>query len=78
MAQAGHVVQARAETDGRARELALTAKGARVAREVESASRTRFERVLAAVPRAERTRVLDALGVLNAAVEAFQSEESSQ
>jgi DNA-binding MarR family transcriptional regulator len=75
MEQAGHVVQARDEDDGRARALTLTPKGARVAREVDAASRARFERVLAAMPRTERGRVLNALTVLNAAVMTLEDEE---
>ena len=74
MEQAEHVVQVRSEDDGRARDVVLTAKGARAARGVDAASRARFERVLAAMPRGERPRVLAALEVLNDALD----EEGSQ
>jgi DNA-binding MarR family transcriptional regulator len=70
MVEAGHVTQERSADDGRAREVALTSKGQKVAREVDSASRQRFERVLKAMPAGERKRVLQALQVLNQAVEA--------
>jgi DNA-binding MarR family transcriptional regulator len=70
MVEAGHVTQERSADDGRAREVALTSKGQKVAREVDSASRQRFERVLKAMPPGERKRVLQALQVLNQAVEA--------
>lgn len=78
MEQAEHVVQARSKDDGRARDLTLTQKGARVASEVDAASRRRFERVLAAMPRTERGRVVEALAVLNAAVQTLEDEESSR
>jgi DNA-binding MarR family transcriptional regulator len=68
MEQAGHVMQAPAADDARAREVVLTPRGAKLARQIEAASHARFEQVLAAIPRAERERVLAALGVLNAAV----------
>lgn len=78
MEQVAHVVQARSEDDGRARELTLTPKGARVAREVDAASRRRFERVLAAMPHAKRGRVIEALAVLNAAVETLENQEGAR
>jgi DNA-binding MarR family transcriptional regulator len=76
MEQAGHIVQAPMEGDGRARSLALTAKGARLARQVEGASRHRFERVLDAMPRGERARVLEALSVLNDAISRLTEERA--
>jgi DNA-binding MarR family transcriptional regulator len=78
MEASGHVVRARDDQDGRARAIQLTAKGKRVAREVESASRERFERVLATIPRNEQRRVLAALDVLTAAVAASPPEENDR
>jgi DNA-binding MarR family transcriptional regulator len=70
MERAGHLMQERSRTDGRARLLALTARGARVASEVERASRARYQRLCAAIPLADRDRVLSALAVLNDALSA--------
>ncbi len=76
MQDAGHITQQRPADDGRAREVVLTAKGLKLAREVDSASRQRFERVLRAMPAGERKRVLQALQILNEAVEAVHEEEA--
>jgi DNA-binding MarR family transcriptional regulator len=76
MEDAGHVTQQRSAEDGRAREVALTARGLKLAREVDTASRQRFELVLGAVPAGERRRVLQALQVLNKAVDAIGEGEA--
>ena len=68
MERAGHLAQKRSPDDGRARLLALTDRGSRVAATVERASRARFERLIAAIPRRARSNVLAALAVLNDAV----------
>lgn len=68
MEEAGHIAQERADADGRARVLSLTAKGIKLARQVEAASENRFERLLAAIPPAERGGVLGALELLNRAI----------
>jgi DNA-binding MarR family transcriptional regulator len=65
MERAGHVAQQRSPTDGRARLVELTARGRRLAEQVDAASRARFAAVLAAVPEACRPTLLDALDVLN-------------
>jgi MarR family transcriptional regulator for hemolysin len=75
MEQAGHVSQARDESDGRARAVTLTRAGTRLAREVDAASRARFERVLGALPRPQRRAVVDALGTLNTALEVLEQRE---
>lgn len=67
MERSGHIAQKRSDVDGRAREVALTAKGERVAREVDKASRQRFARVLAAIPPNRRNGVVEALKLLEAA-----------
>ncbi len=64
----GHAVRRPCPRAGRARRGALTDKGARVAQQVERASRARFEAVLAAVPRASRASLIESLAVLERAV----------
>ena len=78
MEQVGHVLQEPAKDDRRAREVRLTAKGKRLAHTVEAASLSHFERVLTAVPRAERVRVIAALEVLNTAMDGLRSRESTR
>jgi DNA-binding MarR family transcriptional regulator len=75
MEEAGHITQQRSAEDGRAREVALTAKGSKAAREVDSASRERFERLLQAMPASDRKRVLQALEILNEALAAVHEGE---
>jgi DNA-binding MarR family transcriptional regulator len=72
MEAAGHVIQKRSETDGRAREIELTAKGERVARQVDTESRERFARILAAIPSKQRAQVVEALEILNAALNTLE------
>jgi DNA-binding MarR family transcriptional regulator len=65
----GHVVQTDAPADGRAWSLALTPKGRKLAERVAAASRSRFDRLLSALPAgAARRDVIRALDVLNEAV----------
>jgi DNA-binding MarR family transcriptional regulator len=71
MVAAGHVTQRPAEADGRSRLVSLTAKGTRVARQVESASTSRFGSLLRGLPEAARPGVLTALRHLLASVEAL-------
>lgn len=61
MVRAGHVKQLQSEHDGRSRLVSLTARGARLAQEVEAASRERFGALLKAVPQAHRIEVIAAL-----------------
>lgn len=69
MQRAGHATQERAPTDGRARLLALTTSGRRLAERVEAASRDRFAQLLAALPSDDtRTSVIAALDALNRAI----------
>jgi DNA-binding MarR family transcriptional regulator len=69
MQRAGHVTQERSATDGRARLLALTAAGRRLAERVQAVSRDRFAQLLAALPSDEtRASVVAALQALNGAI----------
>src|SRR5581483_4262034 len=70
MASQGHVTQRPDDNDGRSRRVSLTAKGARVARQVEAASGTRFQALLEALPTDVRPGVLSSLRHLLASVEA--------
>jgi DNA-binding MarR family transcriptional regulator len=67
--RAGHATQQRSASDGRARLLALTASGRRLAERVQAASRDRFAQLLAALPSDEtRASVVAALQALNGAL----------
>lgn len=68
MESAGHLVQSRSSDDGRARLLALTTLGTRVAKNVERSSRDRFQWLMSAIPRRSRPGVLSALACLNTAL----------
>jgi DNA-binding MarR family transcriptional regulator len=77
MEREGHIVQRRSDVDGRAREIELTPKGERVARQLDEASRARFSRLLLAIPERQRARVLEALELLNRAARALEPESVS-
>lgn len=64
MVEAAHLEQARDPDNGRFVRLRLTPKGLRAAATVERASLARHERLLDAIPRDERARVVAALEVL--------------
>jgi DNA-binding MarR family transcriptional regulator len=68
MEKAGHLVQTPHAEDGRARCLQLTARGRRLAMEVEQASKDRFACLLALVPAAQREALVGALRALNGAL----------
>jgi DNA-binding MarR family transcriptional regulator len=78
MASDGHVTQRAADTDGRSRLVSLTAKGERIAREVESASAARFGALLRGVPEEARPGVLTALRHLLASVEGLPNPRPLQ
>jgi DNA-binding MarR family transcriptional regulator len=61
MVQANHVRQKPSATDGRSRLVSLTARGTRLAQEVDTASRARFDALLGALPEARRADVILAL-----------------
>ncbi len=71
MVESKHVRQRTSERDGRSRRVSLTAKGERLAREVDAASRARFGALLVALPSASRGQVLAALQHLVAALDAL-------
>lgn len=76
MVEAGHVAQRSDAQDGRSRRVSLTARGERLAREVDAASKARFEALLKAVPAARRSSVIESLRLLVFALE--PKNESSQ
>lgn len=71
MVDASHVKQRPSEEDGRSRRVSLTARGERLAREVDAASRARFGALLAGLPGARRDQVIEALQHLVAALDAL-------
>jgi DNA-binding MarR family transcriptional regulator len=72
MTEAGHVEQRPSEQDGRSRIVSLTARGKRLAREVDAASRARFEALLAALPAPRRAPLIGALEQLVSAIEGLE------
>jgi DNA-binding MarR family transcriptional regulator len=71
MTSAGHVRQRADADDGRSRRVSLTARGARLARETETASAARFRGVLRGIADDARPSVITALRHLLASVEAL-------
>jgi len=69
LVESGHARQRPSARDGRSRMVSLTADGKRLAREVDGASRARFEAVLAALPTGKRRELVESLGELVAVVE---------
>jgi DNA-binding MarR family transcriptional regulator len=78
MMEAGQVTQAPSRDDGRAWSVSLTAKGRRLSERVEEASRSRFDRLLAAVPPDDRAAVIRSLALLNDAVTATRQLEEAE
>lgn len=75
---AGHLTRQPSPTDGRARLLTLTASGRRLAKRIETASRDRFARLLAALPSGDtRDAVLASLEALNEAIVTTRKSEAS-
>lgn len=64
MVRAKHVRQRASECDGRSRLVSLTSSGARLAQEVDAASRARFGALLGAIPEERRSDVIVALSHL--------------
>ena len=58
-----------AQDDGRAAQVRITPAGRRLRARLDDLMRRRSREIMAAVPAAERARVLEALGVLNGAME---------
>jgi DNA-binding MarR family transcriptional regulator len=69
MVEEDHVVQQPNPHDGRSRYVRLTARGERLAREVEVASHDRFGLLLQGLPQERRGQVLEALALLVHAIE---------
>ncbi len=70
MVRANHVEQRSSERDGRSRLVSLTARGARLAHEVDGASRARFGVLLGGIPEPRRADVIVALQHLVDALDA--------
>jgi DNA-binding MarR family transcriptional regulator len=77
MVEAGHINQQPCEEDGRSRLLSLTARGRRLAREVNAASGARFGSLLSALPLTSRRRVLDSLHELVTSLDELPVVDSS-
>lgn len=78
MVRAGQVKQRPSERDGRSRLVVLTARGVRLARDVDAASRARFGALLGGIPAARRAGVLVALQHLVDALEAPSGVSSEE
>ena len=76
MLEDGHAEQHPLPEDARARVVELTARGRRMAQQLESSSLLRFRRVLQAVPVGKRSQLLESLELLNAAVASLGEEPS--
>ncbi|MGK4005010.1 MarR family winged helix-turn-helix transcriptional regulator [Sorangium sp. So ce1036] len=74
MERAGHIVRRRSPEDGRARLLALTARGRRLAEQVDGASRERFSRLLGATPAPLRASLSASLEALATAASTLDPE----
>ena len=70
MVEAGHVSQRPDDEDGRSRRVSLTARGERLAREVDESSKARFGAILNALAPTSRSQVIDSLRQLVAGIEA--------
>jgi DNA-binding MarR family transcriptional regulator len=69
LAEGGHIMAGPSSDDARARPIRLTQKGARVAHEVEVASRDRFAQLLKHLPPRRRADIIEALKDLVAALQ---------
>lgn len=78
MVEAGHVEQRSSEHDGRSRRVSLTARGKRLACEVDASSRMRFGMLLDALPEDRRIPVLDSLQHLVAAIDELSPASPSE
>jgi len=78
MEAARHAVQRPAAHDGRSRLVTLTPSGLRLAERIREASMERFRRVLTAIPRDERSKVMASLSTLNSAVGTLGHVESEE
>lgn len=81
MVEAGHARQRPSEQDGRSRRVSLTARGLRMAREVEASSAARFGALLDRLPPRRAREIVESLECLVAAVRslpaaAFAAEQA--
>ena len=74
MIEAGHARQRSSERDARSRLVSLTPRAARLAAEVEAASRARFTALLAALPDGRAGDVVSALQMLVDALPPYSSQ----
>lgn len=74
MEKLGHVTQRRSELDGRSRRIGLTARGQRLAGEIDGSSRERFATLLEAIAPEARDSVVGALRQLQAAFRVVHAE----
>ncbi len=68
MLEEGHIQLSPHPSDGRARVVSLTTKGKRLADKIDTESLSRFKALLEAIPKENRTSVVEALDVLNTAL----------
>lgn len=78
MVEAGHANQRPCPQDGRSRRVTLTARGRRLALEVDVTSRTRFETLLTAIPEERRGQVVAALQELVVALDALSPPRTQE
>lgn len=78
LTESGHITAGPSSNDGRARPIRLTTKGARVAREVEVASRDRFAQLLKQLPPRRRADIVEALRDLVAALQKMTPTSGDQ
>ena len=78
MVEAGHLVQKQSRQDGRSRRVSLTARGKRMALEVDESSGARFGALLAGLGPTQRPRVLEALRHLVTALDALPSRTTNE
>jgi DNA-binding MarR family transcriptional regulator len=71
MVEEGQARQRACKEDGRSRLVSLTAKGEKLAREVEAASRERFGALLRGIPESHRSEVIQALQLLTDALDSM-------
>jgi DNA-binding MarR family transcriptional regulator len=78
LTESGHITAGPASRDGRARPIQLTKRGARLAQEVEAASRDRFTQLLKHLAPRRRADVVTALRDLNAALQKMTPDPGDQ
>jgi DNA-binding MarR family transcriptional regulator len=78
LTERGYLAPAPVGDDGRARPARLTKKGVRIAREVEQASRARFEDILERIPAPRRGAVITALRDIVSALETMTANDSDR